>query len=55
MPNHTDDRKTARLAGTAIALASVLAIAGPTALGSVFAYAQILHEPTCDILTLFRD
>jgi len=54
MPNHSTDRTTARLAGTALALASVLAIAGFTALGSVFAYPQILHEPTSDILALFR-
>ena len=55
MPNHTDDRKTARLAGAALALASILAIAGFTALGSVFAYPQILHEPTSHILALFRE
>jgi len=55
MPNDTPDRKIARLAGAALALASVLAIAGFTALGSVFAYPQILHEPTGDILALFRE
>ena len=55
MPNHSTDRTTARLAGTALLLASVLAIAGFTALGSVFAYPQILHEPTSDILALFQD
>ena len=54
MANYTPERKTARLAGTTLALASVLAIAGFTALGSVFAYPQILHEPTGDILALFR-
>jgi hypothetical protein len=54
MPSHTADRKTARLAAAALVLASVLAIAGFTALGSVFAYPQILHEPTSDILALFR-
>lgn len=54
MPNHSTDRTTARLAGTALALASVLAIAGFTALGSVFAYPQILHEPTSDVLALYR-
>jgi len=54
MANHSTDRTTARLAGTALALASVLAIAGFTALGSVFAYPQILHEPTSDILALYR-
>jgi hypothetical protein len=55
MPDYAPDRKTARLAGAALALASVLAIAGFTALGSVFAYPQILHEPTSDILALFRE
>jgi hypothetical protein len=54
MPHHSTDRTAARLAGTALLLASVLAIAGFTALGSVFAYPQILHEPTSDILALFR-
>jgi hypothetical protein len=46
--------KTARLAGTALVLASTLAIAGFTALGTVFAYPQILQESTADILALFR-
>ena len=55
MPNYTPDQTTARLAGAALALASVLAIAGFTALGSVFAYPQILHESTSDILALFRE
>jgi hypothetical protein len=55
MPDHTDDSRTARLAAAALVLASVLAIAGFTALGSVFAYPQILHEPTGEILALFRD
>lgn len=45
---------TARLAGGAMALAAILAIAGFTALGSVFRYPQILKEPTSEILTLFR-
>jgi hypothetical protein len=54
MPDHSTDRTTARLAGTALALASVLAIAGFTALGSVFAYPQVLQEPTAEILALFR-
>jgi len=54
MPNRTPDQTTTRRAGAALALASVLAIAGFTALGSVFAYPQILHEPTSDILALFR-
>ena len=49
------DRTTARKAGAALALASVLAIAGFTVLGSVFEYPQILEEPTGDILALFRE
>lgn len=48
------DRTTARRAGAALALASGLAIAGFTVLGSVFEYPQILDEPTADILALFR-
>jgi hypothetical protein len=55
MPSHPTDRRTARSAAAALVLASVLAIAGFTALGSVFAYPQILHEPTSDILARFRD
>jgi len=51
----TDDRRTARLAGAALALASLLAIAGFTALGSVFEYPQVLEEPTADILALYRE
>jgi hypothetical protein len=47
-------RGTARLAGIALALASLLAIAGFTVLGSVFQYPQILEEPTSQILALFR-
>ncbi len=46
---------TARLAAAALALAAGLAIAGFTALGSIFEYPQILEEPTTDILALFRD
>ena len=49
-----EDRTTARLAAAALALAAALAIAGFTALGSVFEYPQILQEPTDDILDLFR-
>lgn len=49
------DRVTARRAGAALALASGLAIAGFTVLGSVFEYPQILEEPTADILALFRE
>lgn len=53
--DHTIDRTTARRAGAALALASGLAIAGFTVLGSVFEYPQILEEPTADILALFRE
>jgi hypothetical protein len=53
--DHTLDRVTARRAGAALALASGLAIAGFTVLGSVFEYPQILEEPTADILALFRE
>ena len=45
---------TRRLAAAAIATAALLAIAGFTALGSVFEYPQILKEPTADILELYR-
>jgi len=48
-------RGTAQLAGAALALASILAIAGFTVLGSVFQYPQILDEPTSEILALFRE
>jgi hypothetical protein len=48
-------RPDARKAAAALALASGLAIAGFTVLGSVFEYPQILKEPTADILALFRD
>lgn len=50
-----NNRTTARLAAAALALASVLAIAGFTVLGSVFQYPQILEEPTSEILALFRE
>jgi len=53
--DHQPDRSTARKAGAALALASALAIAGFTVLGSVFEYPQILEEPTGDILDLFRE
>jgi hypothetical protein len=49
------DRTTARRAAAALALASALAIAGFTVLGSVFEYPQILAKPTADILALFRE
>ncbi|GAB2469360.1 DUF4386 family protein [Xylanimonas ulmi] len=48
-------RSAARLAAAALALASVLAIAGFTVLGSIFQYPQILEEPTSQILALFRE
>ncbi|HEU4524411.1 MAG TPA: DUF4386 family protein, partial [Gemmatimonadales bacterium] len=46
---------TARLAAAALITASALAIAGFTALGSVFEYPQVLEEPTADILALYRE
>src|SRR3954454_25185907 len=49
------DRGTARKAGAALALASGLAIAGFTVLGSVFEYPQILEKPTSDVLALYHD
>ncbi|WP_432479005.1 DUF4386 family protein [Nocardioides sp. GXQ0305] len=51
----TPHRRTARLAGAALALASGLAIAGFTVLGSVFEYPQVLEDPTADILALYRE
>ena len=54
----TSRRSTARKAGTALALASTLAIAGFTVLGSVFEYPQILEEPTSFVpesLAMFTD
>jgi hypothetical protein len=45
----------ARVAAASLALASLLAIAGFTVLGSVFEYPQILEEPTSDVLMLFRE
>ena len=47
-------RTTRRLAAAALAAAALLAIAGFTALGSVFEYPQVLKEPTADILALYR-
>ncbi|MDN5795348.1 MAG: DUF4386 domain-containing protein [Intrasporangium sp.] len=49
-----NDRTLARRAGTALGLASMLAIAGFTVLGSVFEYPQILEQPTAEILALYR-
>ena len=51
----TRTRTTARLAGTVLALASLLAIAGFTVLGIVFQYPQIHEEPTSEILDLYRE
>ncbi len=50
-----NDQTLARRAGVALGLASLLAIAGFTVLGSVFEYPQILEEPTADILALYRE
>jgi hypothetical protein len=50
MNSHT----TRRLAATAMAGAAGLAIAGFTALGSVFDYPKILKSPTTDILDGYR-
>ncbi|HEY5979420.1 MAG TPA: DUF4386 family protein [Microlunatus sp.] len=43
-----------RRAGIALGLAALLAIAGFTALGTVFSYPQILAEPVDDIVILYR-
>jgi hypothetical protein len=48
-------RTTQRLAAAGMASAAGLAIAGFTALGSIFEYPQILKEPTGEILTHFRE
>jgi hypothetical protein len=45
---------TRRLAAAAMASAAVLAIAGFTALGSVFDYPKILESPTAEILASYR-
>lgn len=50
----TTQRTDARWAAGALTVASTLAIAGFTALGSVFEYPQILKQPTADILALYR-
>ena len=47
-------RRDAGLAAATLTLAALLAIAGFTALGSVFGYPQILHEPVEEILAQFR-
>ncbi len=46
---------TRRLAAAALTVASLLAIAGFTVLGSAFSYPQILEEPTAVILQTFRE
>jgi hypothetical protein len=46
---------TRRLAAAAMSAAALLAIAGFTALGSIFEYPQILKEPTTDILASYRE
>ena len=48
-------RTTQRLAAAGMAGAAGLAIAGFTALGSIFDYPKILEEPTAEILTHFRE
>jgi hypothetical protein len=55
MHNQPSDHRSARRAGAAVALAALLAIAGFTALGSVFDYPQILQQPPEEILALFRE
>jgi len=47
-------RPTHRLAATAMAGAAGLAIAGFTALGSIFDYPKILKSPTAEILDSYR-
>jgi hypothetical protein len=54
-PAHTTHPGIFRKAAAALGLASALAIAGFTFLGSIFEYPQILEEPTGDILALYRD
>lgn len=46
---------TRRIAAAAMAGAATLAIAGFTALGSIFDYPQILKEPVDDILASYRE
>jgi hypothetical protein len=50
-----NDQTTRRLAAAALTVASLLAIAGFTVLGSVFEYPQILEEHTAVILATFRE
>ena len=48
-------RSGRRLAAGSMTGAALLAIAGFTALGSIFEYPQILKEPTREILALYRE
>ncbi|WP_068278519.1 DUF4386 family protein [Aldersonia kunmingensis] len=51
---HTDGSAARRVAAVAMIGAAGLAIAGFTALGSIFQYPDILAEPAADILELYR-
>jgi hypothetical protein len=53
-PVSAADRTRLRLAAVTMSAAALLAIAGFTALGSVFEYPQILQSPTAEILDAFR-
>ena len=46
---------TRRIAAVSMAGAATLAIAGFTALGSIFEYPQILKAPTDEILAAYRE
>ena len=56
-PNGTpmNIQQTQRLAAIGMASAATLAIAGFTALGSIFDYPKILKEPTADILAAYQE
>jgi hypothetical protein len=54
-PGNRDDQRIRRLAALTMAGAALLAIAGFTALGSLFEYPQILKEEVADILALYRE
>ena len=49
------DRTARRTVAVLLATASVLAIAGFTALGSIFDYPAVLKHPAAEILTTFRE
>ncbi len=49
------DAATRRIAAAAMAGAAALAIAGFTALGSIFDYPAVLDEPTAEILASFHE